>query len=193
NVPMHFSERPQLRPYLRRVLDPRDPAHVYLVDRLLLHEQPVRLTRQEFTWLGLFDGANDLRDIQHQAMTQAGGRLLPLDLFEGLSKRLESALFLEGPRFRQVAHHPVRPPRCIGCYAADPSALRSQIERLFTGPGGPGLPRKAAPDGTLRAALIPHIDYPRGGVSYAWGFKEVYEHTKAELFVIIGTSHHSAH
>ncbi len=43
----------------------------------------------------------------------------------------------------------------------------------------------------MRAALIPHIDYARGGVTYAWGFKEVVEQSDASLFVIIGTSHYS--
>ena len=27
----------------------------------------------------------------------------------------------------------------------------------------------------LYAALIPHIDYHRGGTTYAWGFKELFE------------------
>ncbi len=49
------------------------------------------------------------------------------------------------------------------------------------------------PGSRLRAALIPHIDYHRGGHSYAWGFKEVFEQTDASLFVIIATSHYSGH
>ena len=48
------------------------------------------------------------------------------------------------------------------------------------------------PDG-LRAALVPHIDYGRGGTSYAWAYKEVFERCPASLFVIIGTSHYSRH
>src|SRR5262249_34028540 len=71
-----------------------------------------------------------------------------------------------------------------------------QLERLFTCPGGPGFPepppgKNGQRDGRLRAALIPHIDYNRGGISFAWGFKEVAEQTDASLFVIIGTSHYS--
>ena len=72
-------------------------------------------------------------------------------------------------------------------------ALRRQLMRLFTDPRGPGLPEPRRTNGNLRAALIPHIDYPRGGVTYAWGFKEVVEQTDASLFVIIGTSHYSGH
>jgi AmmeMemoRadiSam system protein B len=55
------------------------------------------------------------------------------------------------------------------------------------------MPVEKAPDGRLRAALVPHIDYARGGATFAWGFKEVFERTAASLFVIIGTSHYSAH
>jgi AmmeMemoRadiSam system protein B len=87
----------------------------------------------------------------------------------------------------------VREPSCIGCYEGEPGDLRRQLTGLFTGPRGPGLPRNPRPDGQLRAALIPHIDYRRGGPSYAWGYKEVFESTGASLFVIIGTSHHSRH
>jgi AmmeMemoRadiSam system protein B len=41
--------------------------------------------------------------------------------------------------------------------------------------------------------LAPHIDYARGGRSYTWAFRELFERTAASLFVIIGTSHYSAH
>src|SRR5207248_1205161 len=128
-----------------------------------------------------------------EVMRQSGGELIPLETFTRLIDRLDQALLLDGPRFRAVADNPVREPRCIGCYEGEPAALRRQLEGLFTGPKGPGLPRAGKPDGRLRAALIPHIDYPRGGHTYTWGFKEVFEHTDASLFVIIGTSHYGAH
>lgn len=86
----------------------------------------------------------------------------------------------------------VREPSCLGCYEPEPGALRRQLQRLFMGRGGPGLPRDVQPDGKLRAALIPHIDYRRGGTSYAWAYKEVFERTPAQLFVIVGTSHYGS-
>jgi AmmeMemoRadiSam system protein B len=49
------------------------------------------------------------------------------------------------------------------------------------------------PDPSFRAALVPHIDYGRGGTTYAWVFKKIVERTAASLFVIIGTSHFSRH
>jgi AmmeMemoRadiSam system protein B len=147
----------------------------------------------EFACLQLFDGRRTLRDVQAEAMRQAGGQLLPLERVNALVRRMEEALFLDGPRFRERLSAPIREPSCIGCYEADPDALRRQLHRLFTGPGGPGRPAEPKPDGRLRAALVPHIDYHRGGVGFAWGFREVFERTDASLFVIIGTSHYSAH
>ena len=47
-------------------------------------------------------------------------------------------------------------------------------------------------DGQLRAALLPHIDYHRGGVSFCLGLQgSLRTSTDAALFVIIGTSHYS--
>jgi AmmeMemoRadiSam system protein B len=71
--------------------------------------------------------------------------------------------------------------------------VRRQLRGFFTHPRGPGLPEVSSKDSRLQAALLPHIDFHRGGISYAWGFKEVVERTDAALFVIIGTSHYSGH
>jgi AmmeMemoRadiSam system protein B len=169
--------------------DPADPHYFFLWDQLRLSDRPQRLSALELECVQLFDGRRTLSDVQVETMRR--GVLLPLDTFAALAQRLERALFLDGPRFRERLASPVREPSCIGCYEGDSDRLRRQLERLFTCPGGPGLPEKKKPDGRLRAALLPHIDYNRGGVSFAWGFKEVCERTDASLFVIIGTSHYS--
>ena len=62
---------------------------------------------------------------------------------------------------------------------------------MFTDPKGPGLPRLRQPDGSLRAALVPHIDYGRGGVTYAITQRLVSEGTfvrpGTELFRLVIT------
>jgi AmmeMemoRadiSam system protein B len=145
----------------------------------------------------MFNGRNTLRDIQAETMRQLGGVLLPLEFFVSLAERLDAALFLDGPRFQECASSPIREPACIGTYPPEPEAIRHQLEGLFTDSRGPGLPGELRgpthPGSPLRAALIPHIDYHRGGHSFAWGFKEVFEQSDASLFVIVGTSHYSAH
>jgi AmmeMemoRadiSam system protein B len=190
---MPQSECPQLRPFLAAMRDERDPDFIILWDKLGLAEEPVRLRIEEFFWLQQFDGRRTLRDVQADAMRMAGGQLLPLELFTSFVEKMEAGLYLDGPRFRGKLAEPIRQPACIGCYLGEPEPLRTQLKRFFTGRGGPGLPRERKPDGALRAALIPHIDYSRGGHTFAWGFKEVVERADAALFVIIGTSHYSAH
>ncbi len=139
------------------------------------------------------DGTRTIEELHVEFLQAGGGQMVPLEGFVSLVRRLEEAMFLDGPKYRERLASPVREPSCIGCYDGDPDRLRQQLRRHFTGHGGPGLPSDSKPDGKLHAALIPHIDYHRGGVSYAWGFKEVFERTDASLFVIIGTSHYSPH
>lgn len=188
---MLASERPRLRPGLAAAHDEQDPRYVLVWDKLRLSNRVQRLTLLEFAWMQLCNGERTLQDIQVEAMRQLNGQLLALDSFRDLVERLDAALFLESPRFRQCLAGPVREPSCIGCYAGEPDALRRQLRGLFTDPRGSGLPGEPQPDGRLRAALLPHIDYPRGGLTFTWGFKEVFEQSNAELFVIIGTSHYS--
>jgi AmmeMemoRadiSam system protein B len=194
--------------------DQQQPQFIILWDQLGLCRQPQRLSVLEFTSVQLFNGKNTLHDIQAETMRQLGGVLLPMEFFIALVEKLDAALFLHSERFQARVSHPVREPVCIGTYPEDPQAIRRQLETLFTGPRGPGLPKERGGEGEkgrggdaydslplpvssspyrLQAALIPHIDYHRGGHSYAWGFKEVFEQTDASLFVIIATSHYSTH
>jgi AmmeMemoRadiSam system protein B len=188
---MPIPERPQLHPYVRWEQDWNDPRYLLLWNRSGLGAGPLRVSTDVYLWLQMFDGRRTLREIQAEAVQRAGGELLPLELFTSLVEKLEQAMLLDGPQFRDLLASPVREPSCIGCYPASPDALRRQLRRLFTGPGGSGLPGESRPDGQLRAALVPHIDYARGGSSYTWAFKEVFERSDASLFVIIGTSHYS--
>jgi AmmeMemoRadiSam system protein B len=194
---MIAAERPQVHPYLSAAPDHRDPRFFLVWDRLGIGKGPQRLNQIEFACLRLFDGRRTLRDVQAETLRVSPGVELPLEWLARLVERMEAALLLEGPRFRErLAEHlagPVREPRCIGCYEGEPDALRRQLRGLFTGPKGPGMPGQRKADGKLRAALIPHMDYTRGGHTFAWGFKELYEHTEASLFVIIATSHYSPH
>jgi AmmeMemoRadiSam system protein B len=148
-------------------------------------------------WLPLFNGQRTLADIEAKALLSSDGLADPADLFHRLVRKLDDALFFEGPRLRtqlrDLAANPVRPPACAAGYGEDPVQLRLCLDRFFLAPGGPGRPGPRRPDPQFRAALIPHIDYARGGLTYAWAYKEVFERTPAMLFVLVGTSHYSLH
>src|SRR5262249_52317527 len=143
--------------------------------------------------LELLDGEHSVLEIQAEATRRLGGALGSAMQARLWLARLDEKLLLDSPRFREIVNAAVRPPRCIGCYEGDADALRRQLHQLFTHPRGAGLPRPIKPDGSLRAALIPHIDFARGGLSYTYAFKEISRKSDGSLFVIIGTSHHSGH
>jgi AmmeMemoRadiSam system protein B len=177
-----IPERPKLYPFLTAdrigFLGDR-----YLVwDRLRPNAARVSLTGRDLACAQFFDGDHTLPEIQSAAMRQLNGQFVPLETLHNLAARLDDAGFIDGP---------IRAPSCVGCYPGEPHKLRRLLDELFTHPDGAGTPNEPAPDDTLRAALIPHIDYGRGGLTYTWAFREVYERTPAALFVIIGTSHYN--
>ena len=192
---MAVPEFPKLRPGLAAAPDGDDLRFIYLFDQLRLGGAPLRLNRQQFTLVRLFNGQRSLEDIQTEATLLGGGVLVALPVVRALVALLDEALFLDSERFRARLDGPDREPACIGCYPPEPNLIRAHLRGLFTAPGGPGLPGepgcRVSSAGRLRAALVPHIDYARGGITYGWGFKEVVERADAGLFVIVGTSHYS--
>jgi AmmeMemoRadiSam system protein B len=188
------AQRPRLRPYLAAAVDHNDPRYYFVWDKLRLADGPRRFSREQFAWMQLLDGQRSLAEIQ-ASVAQVSGIVFGLERFQELVATLDEALFLDSPRFRARLDEPIRRPSCIGCYEGEPAALRRQLRKLFTHPRGSGLPEAPKPNANapLRAALVPHMDYGRGGLTYTWGFREVFEQTDASLFVIIGTSHYSLH
>ena len=129
---------------------------------------------------------------------------LDSDRFRERRRALEDA-------FRQS---PVRPAaHAGGAYADEAAALRAQIDGFFSGPDGPDTaingdvslypvaspsaaapkaiasPSAAAPRTRTRAVIAPHIDFHRGGSTYAWAYREVLERSDADLYVVLGTCH----
>jgi AmmeMemoRadiSam system protein B len=184
--------RPRLRPGLAAAPN-GTPDTLALFDPNRITRAAVTLSRRYLDWVALFTGSRTLREVQLAAALR-GGSAVSLGELTELVAALDETMLLDGPTFRAYLSGPVRRPACVGCYPEDPAAIRAMLRKLFTGPGGPGLPDPHAgpsPHGRLRAALLPHMDYARGGVTYGWGFKELAERTDARLFVIVATSHYS--
>ncbi len=181
---------PRLRQGLAASPD-RDGRHFHLYDPHHLTRKTLSFTRDELGVVQLLNGWRTLSQLS--AETRAAG--FTDDDLSAIISRLDHALFLHNERFQNIFSGPEREPSCVGCYPEDPAKIGPFFDKLFTAPGGPGLPSERGcrikSDGRLRAALVPHIDYARGGVTYGWGFKEIVERTDASLFVIIATSHHS--
>jgi AmmeMemoRadiSam system protein B len=186
-------DTPKLRPGLQVMAGP-DSQTVIIIDHFRLGG-PLQLSRAAFDLIRLFDGRKTLADLQAESVILFDGDAVPLDTLTNLIDGLDQEFFLQSSRLFDRLTVPDRPPVCIGCYDADPEKASRQLRRLFTAGGGPGLPGapgcRLATEGPVRAVLLPHMDYLRGGVTYGWGFKELVERTDASLFVVIATSHFS--
>lgn len=193
--PFPKDYRPRLRPKLAAALAGPNSDDIVLYDPNRLSPSVVTLPKRKLAWVELFTGQRTLAQIQLELMAIEGGVLVTRDEIAALVALLDEALFLDSPALRAYLTGRTRRPACVGVYPDDPDAIREALQPLFTGPGGPGLPTRTAPSphGKLRAALLPHMDYARGGITYGWGFKELVEQTTARLFVVVATSHYSPH
>jgi AmmeMemoRadiSam system protein B len=189
------------RPKLRRIeaipVEIDNRRLVYLRDPFGFAVQSLLLPHHIFFVVSHFDGQHSILDIQ-EAFVRQYGELLAFDTIRELIAQLDSHYYLEGERFasreREIraafAALPVRPLAHAGtCYDADPDQFRAQLNRFFTDPAGPGMPRQDGRGPALRAIIAPHIDLRVGGPCYAWAYRELAERSDAEVFILLGTSH----
>lgn len=181
-----IPQRPQLRAGIQAGPGP-DPDHIVLYDSRRLVPGSVVISRSILPLIRHFNGQHTLNDLS-QAI---GGTPAHQQALQQLVEGLDEALFLDSQRFVDYVNSPNRHPTCIGVYSENPEQLRQQLAELFTAPGGPGLPDPHMRGQQLRAVLVPHMDYRRGGITYGFGYKELVEQSAAKLFIIIATSHYS--
>lgn len=154
--------------------------------------------------VSLFDGEHSIAEMR-EIFRGRHGRAPSDEQIRGIVQQMDAAGFLDSPRFAERRHRieegfrlsPVRQPAHAGAaYAGEPGTLRAQIASFFEHAEGPGAPDPVilGPDGALAAArpvrglIAPHIDFHRGGPTYAWAYREL-ARSDADLFVILGTCH----
>lgn len=190
-------ERPKLRAIEaipvqlqgRQMIMLRDPAHIA--------PDTVAVSPETYFALTLFDGQHSIREIQAEC-TRALGQLVFTDHIKRIIEEMDRHLFLESDSFlaaqAQIAEEfrkeRVRAPfHAGGAYEEKPDALRAQLDCFFNGPGGPRQGGMEPVDGEIVAAVAPHIDFHRGGPTFAWCYEALRQTCPADLFVIFGTAH----
>ena len=173
----------------RRLMALRDPSG--------FTDQVVALPMPLLDVVSLFDGEHSLGQI-HAIVKERHGEAPTVEQIASIARSLDDNGFLDSVSFaeRQRATEeafrlsPARPAvHAGGAYAREPEALAAQIDGFFTHADGPGLVARSADSGVVRGLLAPHIDFHRGGPTYAWAYREVIERSDADLFVILGTCH----
>lgn len=157
--------------------------------------------------VSLFDGEHSVEEIRG-ILERRHGHAPTVEQVADVIERFDAAGFLDSDRFHErrrmledaFRRSPVRPAaHAGGAYAEDAAALARQIDAFFSGPDGPGVgsaemapacARSAdSPPAGLSALIAPHIDFHRGGSTYAWAYREVLERSDADLYVVLGTCH----
>ncbi len=174
---------------------------ICLRDPLSYSDQTLLVTESTFFIVSLLDGQHSLLDIQAEYMRRYGDLLFREKIAE-IVKQMDDHLLLESERFLQYKGEvekrfddsPIREPMLAGkSYESESAKLRDQLASYFMAPEGPGeIGDREASQRPLVGAIVPHIDYARGGACYAWAYKEIAESSRAETFVILGTLHTEA-
>jgi AmmeMemoRadiSam system protein B len=174
---------------------------ICLRDPLSYTDQTLLLPESTFFIISFLDGQHSLLDIQAEYMRRYGDLLFREKIAE-IVKQLDDHLLLESERFleykgeveKRFADSPVREPMLAGkSYESESAKLRDQLTSYFMAPEGPGeIGDGEAAQTPLIGAIIPHIDYARGGSCYAWAYKEIGESLHADTFVVLGTLHTEA-
>jgi AmmeMemoRadiSam system protein B len=185
-------------PKLRQVeAFPAQEGMVCLRDPEGFSDKLVFLPRDLFFTVILFDGQHSILDIQ-EAYTRRFGDLLFSEKIRKLIDQLDSALFLDSSRFRELKEKAVekfkrakiRHASHAGtAYEHEEKALREQLGSLFEAQEGPGLPGAQEPAGSLVGLIAPHIDIKRGGVCFAHSYAELARECTAETFIVLGIAH----
>jgi AmmeMemoRadiSam system protein B len=157
--------------------------------------------------VSLFDGEHSVQQMREVLQRRHGEAPAPEQIL-AVIERFDHAGFLDSERFQArrraledaFRQSPVRPAaHAGGAYAGDAAALAAQIDGFFSAPDGPGhrrpdaasAPAPSAADRPtpLSGLIAPHIDFHRGGSTYAWAYREILERSDADLYVILGTCH----
>jgi AmmeMemoRadiSam system protein B len=168
-----------------------------LQDPQNISEKALFLSPPLYFIVSLFDGQHSIRDIQAEYMRKFG-ELLYTEKLQEIVSQLDDALFLEGERFQEALRQKERDFRKASSreaifsgksYEADPDRLRAQLEGYFEGIGGSGPFGVKEGENGLKGVIVPHIDFQRGGVCYAFGHREIREKSSSNCFIIFGTAH----
>ncbi len=193
---MSDLERPKLRDLSVFPVEINGRRMICLQDPLHFTENPVFVPENAFFIISLFDGEHSILDIQEQFMRRYG-TLVMSDQIRKIVSDLDINLMLESDRFEEYkryasedfANSTLRLSAFADkAYESDPNLLKEQLKSYFVHPDGPGEP-KPQHNGNVKGIIAPHIDLQRGGICYAWAYKEIAEHSNADLFIILGVSH----
>jgi AmmeMemoRadiSam system protein B len=188
----HYPVRPRLRPLELKWLDDAGQRRLFIRDPSGVSPFAATVPSWMANLIALCDGERDVPSIR-AAFEIRTGLSLTDDHVETVIKQLDEALFLDSPKFqaardealREYRERPNRPAALAGqAYPSDPRELRAALDGFAAGNDQSGAIQMP------RGVVSPHIDYQRGGTTYARTWRRAAGAVRnAEIVVIFGTDH----
>ena len=187
-----MDDTPRIRPIEAFPVQQDGKTLIYLKDPLNF-ATPLGISPVGYFVLAHFDGGHSFAAIQ-EAYRKRFGAVLGTDELKQFVAMLDQHYYLQSERFENyqeavIAEFRRSPTREAAHVGGDPAGLTAQLDSYFQPPKGPGALSIANGGGTPKAIVAPHIDFHRGGPSYAWAYKPLAESDGADLYVVLGTSH----
>ena len=192
---MPEDDRPRLVPLEPNKVElPDGSVGIALRDPLGVLDGVAVVSPAAYWILAHLDGTRTAGDVV--AAFAAEGQRLALRDVDRLIGQARSAGLVHGRAYeaRRLAalsrfRSGTRPPACAGgAYPDDAMELDAMLAGFFTQEQGTG-PRRNGRDG-VELLVAPHIDFRRGGPSYAHAYAAL-EGSTADLYVVFGTAHAS--
>jgi len=190
--------RPKLRAVDVRPFQDGGRALLLVRDPLRLTDLTVVVPQALAPLLALLDGSREVDEL-HAALLVRTGLNVPQDVIHQLLEHLDNALLLDNERYahsyqqalQRYRTAPARAPALAGDgYPAEPGELRRLLDGYLEAAGAHGASSDASH--AVVGLISPHIDYQRGGATYAQVWRAAAAAARAaDLVVIFGTDHSS--
>jgi len=157
---------------------------------------PLIVSELALYFMTFFDGRNSIDSII-AALKEKFGKAIQRTEFESLLKMLDNALLLDNEKYMEhqrsienkFYNSDTREAYLSGLsYPENEEKLKNLLNDFFSKAKNK-LPTLKGSSGVLRGLVSPHIDFTRGGTSYAVAYREILEQTDADTYLIFGTSH----
>jgi len=190
-------EKPKLRHIEAIPAEANGQRIVYLRDPQNLSGKVLAVSPETLIILSQFNGKNSVPEIG-QSLSSKFGDLIRNEDIENLVKQLDEVLFLDSEKYRSYKDRletdfrvsGKREPSHAGLSYPNSADELSGWFRTFFDKAQETKPYKA-PEAKPSGLISPHIDYRRGGISYALAYRELLDRNEAETYVIFGTSHYA--
>jgi len=190
-------EKPRLTNVEAFPVEYQGQNRICLRDPRAINGKALFISQEALFIISHFDGRHDILKIQEKYF-QNFGRILYKAEVEEIIRTLDDSLLLENENYfnnkqkildKYQASEIKESHHARISYPNDPTELRNWLNGFFEEIKCVHEPEKAGKVNSIKGIISPHIDFNRGGKSYAHAYKELSNISNEPTFLIFGTSH----